>query len=143
ESSGRMHECGGEAALRTGKPVTNGSAAARESRGFAESQQKSCNEEATDAGGDGPAKGSHTPEKGADAADEPHAKAIQQKPGGQLARGIGPAISARQVAEQDRRDSERGPQRILRHGQVNGVEIIDQDAEAKQPGDAQPSPPYG
>ena len=81
-------------------------------------------------------EGSDAPEEGADASDAANAEAIEQDSDGELAEGVGQVIRAGEVAEHDVRDAKGDVQSIVRSGEIDAVEVVDEDADGEEPRDA-------
>ncbi len=136
ELGGGVEDGRGEAALLRGEPVADGLGVGGEGWGLADAEEKARGEEASEAGGDGGAEGGDAPEEGADAADATDAEAVQHHADGELAEGVGPVVGAGEVAEGDVGEAEGGVEGGVGDGEVDAVEVVDEDAEAEQPGDA-------
>src|ERR1700722_3759108 len=77
------------------KPVSDSFGICRESGGLADSQEKPRCQKAAETGGHCGCKGGHGPENRADAAYPTNAELVQQQPGRQLKRCVGPVVGAR------------------------------------------------
>jgi hypothetical protein len=103
---------------------------------FADAEEQARGEEAGDAGGDGGGEGGKAPDEGADAADAAYTEAIEEDANGKLAEGVGPVIGGGEVAEGDSGDAEGGDEGVVGDGEIDAVEVVDENAEAEEPGDA-------
>src|SRR5262249_23691580 len=82
---------------------------------------------------------SNAPQDRAESADALDSETVEQQTGRQLARCIGPAVGAQQVSKRHDGDAEGGVQGVVGDRKVDPVEVVHQDAEAKQAGD-EPAP---
>ena len=103
---------------------------------FAYAEQEPCSKKAADAGRYCRGEGSNTPQEGADAADALNSEFVQQDADWKLAYRIGPVVCPRQVAKRDGRNAEGGDESRMGDGEIDPVEIVDQNAEAQKPCDA-------
>ena len=125
------------------KPAADGLGTGGKNGRLADTEQQTRAEEPADAGRDGGGEGSDAPEDGADAANAPDAKPVEDDTDGELAKGVGPVIRGGEHAEGGEGDAEGGVQRVLRNGKVDPVQIVDQNAEPEQPSNAPAAPRYG
>ncbi len=102
---------------------------------FADAEQEARAEEAADAGRDGGGEGGDAPEESADAADAADTEAVEQVTGGKLAEGVGPVVGAGEESEGELGDAEAGEDGVVGDGEVDAVEVVDEDAEGEQGGD--------
>src|SRR6266568_2271368 len=114
------------------KPVSYGFGVGWKSRRLTDAEQKPGSEEPSHTARDGRRKRSDAPQQGTDATDTPHAKLIEQNSRGKLADCIRPVIGAEQEPECDIRDTKFTNQRIMRNGEVDAIEIVDQHSQPKQ-----------
>ena len=130
---GRLRSCGGnQLAHRLG--------AGREGRRFANAEQKPRAEQRAERGRQRAAKGRHAPQAGARTTYAAHAEFVEHDADGQLAKPVGQVVGAGEIAECDVGNAERRDQRAVRGGEVDAVEVADQDADAEQPRDAPAAP---
>ena len=133
---GRIEHGRGEASLSFRKPMPDCLRACRKSWRLAHAQQKACPEEACNIGRHCCGKRGNAPQKGADPADATYAYPIEDHADGELAHRIRPVVSAGQVAEGDVRNPKRGDEGGMRYRQIHPIEIVDDNAEPQEPGDA-------
>jgi hypothetical protein len=139
EFGGGVEDGGGEAALGGGEPEADGFGVGGEGGGFADAEEETGGEEAAEIGSGGGGEGGDAPDEGADAADFFDAEFVEQDTDGKLAEGVGPVVGAGEIAEDDVGDAEGGVEGGVGDGEVDAVEVVDEDAEAEEEGDA-PSP---
>jgi len=132
---GGVVEGGGEASFPGGEPVADGFGVCGEGGRLAYSEEEARGEETAEAGGDGGGEGGDAPDEGADASDAANAEAVQENADGKLAEGVGPVVGAGEVSEGDVGDAEGGDEGVVRDGEVDAVEVVDEDAEGEQPRD--------
>src|SRR5437868_13416690 len=136
ELGGAIEDRCGKAALVRRKPIAD-RLGIRGKRGrFAYAEQEPCSEKAADAGRYCRGEGSNTPQESANAADALNSEFVQQDADWKLAYRIGPVVCPRQVAKRDGRNAEGGDESRMRDGEIDPVEIVDQNAEAQKPCDA-------
>ena len=131
-----VEDGGGEAALLDGEPEADGFGVGGEGGGFADAEEEAGSEEAGDGGGEGGGEGGEAPDEDADATDALDAEAVEEDADGELAEGVGPVVRAGEVAEGDGGEAEGGGEGGVGDGEVDAVEVVDEDAEAEEPGDA-------
>lgn len=139
EFCGRVEHGGGEAAFLGRKPVAGGFGVGGKGGSFADPEEESRGEEAAYASSGGCREGGNAPDKSADAANKADAKTIKDQAGRELEGGIGPIVGAGEIAEHDGGHAEGFGEGLLGNGEVDAIEIVNQDAEAKEEGDA-PTP---
>src|SRR5205823_5883293 len=91
------------------------------------------------AGGDRRGEGSHAPDHRGNDANTADTEAVEQQAGRQLEQHVSPVVGAREPAKGDCRNSEGGLKGVAGDGKIHAVEIVDQNSDAKEEGDA-PSP---
>ncbi len=133
---GRVEDRGRHAPLAGGKPVAGGFGVDRKGRGLGEPEAQARPEEHPERPDGRRQQRENAPAEGRDPPDGLHAVAVEKDADRDLRDGVGPAEGAQQVAEADIIDAELVAQRAAGDGQIDPVEIIDQDSDAQQDRDS-------
>ena len=133
EFSGGVEDRGGEAALFGWEPVAYGLGVGREGWSLADTKYKARREKASEVWGDGSGEGGEAPKQSANTSDALDAEFVEDDADGQLAHGVGPVVGAGEIAKGDRRYAEGGDEGGVGDGEVDSVEVVDQDPEPEKP----------